>query len=56
MDDINWIKTSIIAIIGALTGFWGWMGWLVIGWVSVMLLDYITGSAAAAKSGEWSSA
>ena len=56
MDDINWIKASIIAIIGTLTGFWGWMGWLVIGWVSVMLLDYITGSAAAAKSGEWSSA
>ena len=56
MDNINWIKASIISIIGALTGLWGWFGWLVIGWVAVMLLDYITGSAAAAKSGDWSSA
>ena len=56
MENINWIKTSIVAFVGALTGLWGWFGWLVIGWVAVMLLDYITGSAAAAKSGDWSSA
>lgn len=56
MDDINWIKASIISIIGALTGVWGWFGWLVIGWVICMVVDYITGSLAAAKQGEWSSA
>ena len=56
MENINWIKTSIAAILGALTGLWGWMGWLVVGWVAVMFLDYLTGSAAAAKAGEWSSA
>lgn len=56
MENINWIKTSIVAILGALTGLWGWMGWLVVGWVAVMLLDYITGSMAAAKQGQWSSA
>src|SRR5699024_5812940 len=39
-----------------LTGFWGWFGWLVIGWVFCMVVDYITGSLAAAKQGEWSSA
>ena len=56
MDNINWIKASIISIIGALTGVWGWFGWLVIGWVICMVVDYITGSLAAAKQGEWSSA
>ena len=43
------------AVVGVLTGLWGWMGWLVIGWVAVMGLDYVTGSAAAAKQGLWSS-
>lgn len=56
MDTIeNW-KVLAAAVIGALTGFWGWFGWLVIGWVVCMVVDYITGSAAAAKQGQWSSA
>lgn len=56
MDTVETWKVLLAAAIGTLTGLWGWMGWLVIGWVAVMLLDYITGSAAAAKSGDWSSA
>lgn len=55
-DHINGIKMAVAAIAGALTGLWGWMGWLVVGWIICMLLDYITGSAAAAKGGAWSSA
>lgn len=56
MDTVETWKVAVIAVIGALTGLWGWMGWLVIGWVICMAVDYITGSAAAAKAGEWSSA
>ena len=56
MEKIETWKAVCSAVVGLLTGLWGWMGWLVVGWVSVMLLDYVTGSAAAAKAGEWSSA
>lgn len=50
------IKAAVAAVTGALTGLWGWMGWLVVSWIICMVLDYITGSAAAAKGGAWSSA
>ena len=56
METMDGWKAAAIALIGALTGFWGWFGWLVIGWVICMVVDYITGSLAAAKQGEWSSA
>lgn len=54
-ENITAIKATTTAIIGCLTAFWGWLGWLVVGWVALMLLDYITGTAAAMKAGEWSS-
>ena len=50
------IKAAATAVLGALTALWGWMGWLVVGWIGAMVLDYITGSMAAAKKGDWSSA
>lgn len=56
MELVRDVKLAVIAAAGLLTGLWGWMGWLVVGWVACMVLDYITGSAAAAKEGEWSSA
>ena len=56
MDTVETWKVAVIAVLGTLTGLWGWIGWLVIGWVICMAVDYITGSAAAAKEGEWSSA
>ena len=55
MEHVNAWKAAVTAVLGALTALWGWMGWLVIGWVALMLLDYLTGSAAALKDGEWSS-
>ena len=55
MEHIKEIKLAAAGVIGALTGLWGWMGWLILGWIGCMCLDYITGSAAAMKSGEWAS-
>lgn len=55
-DRINAIKMGLTLVIGLLTGLWGWLGWLVVGWVGCMVLDYITGSAAAGKAGKWTSA
>lgn len=52
---INQIKAAVAASVGLLTGLWGWLGWLVVGWIGCMALDYLTGSLAAAKEGEWSS-
>ena len=48
-------KVALIAAIGTLTGFWGWMGWMVAGWLLCMMLDYLTGITAACVHGEWSS-
>lgn len=56
MSKINTYKTAATAFFGALTALWGWLGWLVLGWITLMLMDYLTGSAAAAKNGAWSSA
>ena len=53
---INQIKAAVAGLLGLLTGLWGWFGWLVVGWICCMALDYLTGSMAAAKEGEWSSA
>ena len=51
MKDDNiflWVKAVIAAACGAFTAAFGWLGWLVMAWLS--------GSAAAASRGEWSSA
>lgn len=55
MDKVNHIKAWISAVLGLLTALWGWFGWLVVAWVGCLALDWITGSAAAIKTGEWSS-
>lgn len=44
---------AVISVIGAVLG---WRGILVLTWVALMGLDYLTGSLAALKKGEWSSA
>ena len=49
------IKAAIAAVCAAFTAAFGWLGWLVVAWVACMVVDYISGSAAAAKAGDWSS-
>ena len=48
-------KTWIVAFFTALGAAVGWKGVLAAVWVLVMALDYISGSAAACRAGEWSS-
>ena len=49
-------KAAIAAVCGAFTAAFGWLGWLVVAWAVCMVLDWLSGSAAAASRGEWSSA
>lgn len=49
------IKGLLVAAFTFLTALWGWLGWAVLLLAFAMLLDYITGSAAARARGEWSS-
>lgn len=59
MDDNNiffWVKAIVTAGVGAFGAAFGWLGWLVLAWVVCMAIDWISGSAAAAAKGEWSSA
>ena len=50
------IKAAIVALCGGFTAAFGWLGWLIVAWVVCMVVDWISGSAAAAACGEWSSA
>ena len=55
-DKIDEIKGVAALLLATLTALWGWMGWAVIVWIVCVLLDYVSGTAAARKRGEWSSA
>jgi phage-related holin len=49
------IKKSIAGLCAALTAAWGWFGWLAVAFIACLALDYLTGSVAAGRRGEWSS-
>ena len=51
-----YVKAAVAALCGAFTAAFGWLGWLVLAWAACMALDWLSGSAAAASRGEWSSA
>lgn len=50
------VKTAIVAGCTALGAFLGWKGVMLLAWVLVMVLDYISGTMAACKAGQWCSA
>ena len=49
-------KTSIAAALMAMGTFLGWKGIMLMAWVGVMALDYLSGTLAACREGQWSSA
>ena len=49
------IKTAIVTFFTALGAFLGWKGVMLLAWVLVMGLDYLTGTLAACHEGDWSS-
>ena len=55
MDNALKLKAAATALVAALSAIWGWFGWLVLLWIALMVLDYGTGSMAAAKNGSWKS-
>lgn len=50
-----WIKAAVVAVASAFSAAFGWMGLLFLAWVCCMAMDWISGSAAAASKGKWSS-
>ena len=48
-------KTAIAASMMAVGTFLGWKGIMLMVWVSVMALDYLSGTLAACREGQWSS-
>ena len=55
-DRVSQIKGAVAAVLAFLTALWGWLGWAVLIWLVCLLLDYVSGTAAARRSGDWSSA
>jgi toxin secretion/phage lysis holin len=50
------LKAVLAAACSAIGAFLGWQGIMALVWVTVMALDYVSGTAAACKTGQWSSA
>ncbi len=55
MEHVTGIKAAAAGFFALLTALWGWLGWLVCIWIGCMALDYISGSVAAKKNGQWNS-
>lgn len=49
------IKVAVVGFFSAVGAFLGWQGIMALIWVAAMAIDYISGTAAAMKSGQWSS-
>lgn len=50
------IKSVLVATATMVTAGLGWKGALLLSWVTVMALDYLSGTLAACREGQWSSA
>lgn len=49
------IKAAVVAVMGAYGAAFGLLGWLIAAWLFCMVVDWLTGSAAAVAKGNWSS-
>lgn len=54
-DNLLTMKSAIAAFCSALGTFLGWKGVMLLAWVVCMGLDYLSGTLAACKAGQWSS-
>ena len=54
-DKLTMIKAAIAAVFTTIGAFLGWKGIMALVWVALMLLDYLSGSLAARKTGTWKS-
>lgn len=54
-ENMMTVKTAIVAGITVLGSFLGWKGVMLLAWILVMALDYISGTIAACKDGQWES-
>ena len=55
MENLNDFKIMLTAGLTAAMGLLGWQGVLLLGWGALMLIDYISGTWAAKRGGNWSS-
>lgn len=49
-------KSAITAVFTSMGAFLGWKGIMLVAWVGAMALDYLSGTLAACREGQWSSA
>ena len=54
-EKVNEMRAYVALTLGAVSAALGWFGWLMVLFVICMTVDWITGSAAAMRSGEWAS-
>ena len=55
MDNLNEFKIMLTGALTALFGLIGWQVALILAWLALMLADYISGTWAAKRAGNWSS-
>lgn len=55
MNNTKVVVAAFSGILGYCSAVWGAIGWLIGLWLGCMLLDYVTGTLAALRNGEWSS-
>ena len=55
-ENLVTLKTAIAAAGTAMGAFLGWKGIMLLAWVAVMGLDYLSGTLSACREGQWSSA
>lgn len=55
-EKLTAMKGAVTAFITAMAAILGWRGLLAVIWVAAMALDYLSGTAAACKEGDWASA
>ncbi|MHB8065863.1 MAG: phage holin family protein [Ruminiclostridium sp.] len=55
MDKVSAFKIAVTAVFAGISAALGWFGWIVVIFIGSMTVDWLTGSAAAAKEGKWES-